>query len=88
MAKKPNVTVTVNGLPVEDYVDREFTLEVKEIRVDLIGALKRAVRKHKVSKGGGRGRGNPGTKRGRLLTMEEVQRISREKGIPYAGENR
>jgi hypothetical protein len=76
--------ITVNGQPLEDLLKDE---EIVDIRIEVTTRLKEKIVRASApgtkrrGTGSGRGAGNPGVKRGRRLTQEEVAEENRKRGF-------
>jgi hypothetical protein len=76
---KTPCSITVNGQSLEEFLKEEVGMEATAVRIDIVCKLSKAVAVVNAPKtkrkgiGSGRGAGNPGVRKGRVFTREEVE---------------
>lgn len=79
--------ITVNGEPLSEFVAKEMGIEITEMRIQILGKLSKQVSKANAPKtkrpgiGSGRGSGNPGVKKARVFSKEEVEAENRRRNL-------
>jgi hypothetical protein len=79
--------ITLNGRPLHDVLAEEFGVEVSQVRIKIIGEIKKTLptgNKQLYQGGGigsGRTRGNPGVKKARVLSITELQEEAARRGM-------
>lgn len=85
-----DVQITVNGQPLSEFLEDALHQEIEGVRVNILVKLNQAVHHSpKTARGGtgsGRTKGNPGVRRARVLSRQEVEQENARRGlVPFPG---